>query len=347
MLGIILAVLIFGLIIFIHELGHFVVAKLCGVRVNEFAMGMGPQLLKFKRGETVYSLRLLPIGGFCAMEGEDSESADSKAFCKKPVWKRILIVIAGASMNLLLGFTLVVIMHSCEDMITSTQVSWFEENASSQATGLELGDTIVKMNDLRIFTPIDVSYAFQSDKDGVFDMVVERNGEKVQLENVKFNMDNGDLHIDFKVTPIEVNFGSVVKTSFKTTFSYARLIWISLGDLITGQYKLNDLSGPVGIVDSIDQVVDSETKDNGIDWSALADKLLFLAAFMTINVGIFNLLPLPALDGGRLVFLIIEAVRRKPVKPEHEGMVHFVGLALLMLLMLVVTFNDILRIIKR
>lgn len=346
-MSIVVAILIFGMIIFIHELGHFIVAKACGVKVNEFALGMGPRLFGFKKGDTTYALRILPIGGFCAMEGEDNESSDAGAFSNKKVWQRILIVVAGAVMNIILGFVLVTVMHSMEERLTSTTVSWFAPTQTSHSTGLEIGDKILEINGMRIFTDMDISYQFQSDEDAVFDMVVERNGEKVRLDGVEFLKDGDGLHIDFKVVPDETSFLNVLKYSVKSTVSYARLVWISLGDLIGGTYKLNDLSGPVGIVDSIGQVVESEKNEEGIDWKALADKLLFLAAFMTINVGIFNLLPLPALDGGRLVFLVIEAIRRKPVKPEHEGMVHIVGLALLMLLMLFVTFNDILRIIKR
>lgn len=346
-MSILLAIVIFGLIIFIHELGHFLVAKACGVKVNEFALGMGPKLVGFKKGETQYALRLLPIGGFCAMEGEDAQSSHERAFGNKKVWQRILIVVAGAVMNIILGFVLIVVMLINEERLTSTTISWFADTQTSHSTGLEIGDKIVKINGMKIYTDMDISYQLQNDEDGIFDMVVLRDGRKVTLSNVKFAKDDDGLHIDFKVVPDEVNFKNVAKYSVNTTITYARLVWISLGDLITGTYKLNDLSGPVGIVDSIGQVVEGEKTDNGIDWSALWDKLLFLSAFMTINVGIFNLLPLPALDGGRLVFLIIEGIRRKPIKPEHEGMVHFIGLALLMLLMVVVTFNDILKIIKR
>ena len=346
-MGIVVAILIFGMIIFIHELGHFIVAKACGVKVNEFALGMGPKLVSFKKGETTYALRIFPIGGFCAMEGEDADSADEKAFGNKKIWQRILIVIAGAVMNIILGFVLVVVMHSMEERLTSTTVSWFADTQTSHTTGLEIGDKILEINGMKIFTDMDISYQFQSDEDAVFDMVVLRDGKKTHLEGVSFVKDEGGLHIDFKVVPDEVTVGNVLKYSVKSTISYARLVWISLGDLITGTYKINDLSGPVGIVDSIGQVVESEKTDEGIDWRALVDKLLYLAAFMTINVGIFNLLPLPALDGGRLIFLIIEGIRRKKIKPEHEGMVHLIGLALLMLLMLIVTFNDIVRIIKR
>lgn len=347
-IGIILGILIFGCIIFVHEFGHFIVAKLCKVKVNEFALGMGPKILKRQGKETLYSLRAFPIGGFCAMEGEDTTSDDDNAFGKKAVWKRILIVVAGAVMNILLGFVLVTVMILASGRVITTQVAEFEENAKSQSTELKLEDKIVEVNGMKIYTDMDISYQFQSDSDGVFDMVVIRDGKKVELDKVAFDKIDDVLHIDFKVYAKKITFTSLVSSTCKTTVSYARLVWISLGDLVTGQYGLNDLSGPVGIFDSIGQVVQSETEENNkIDWSALGDKLLFLAAFMTINVGIFNLLPLPALDGGRLIFLIIEAIRRKPIKQEREGLVHFIGFALLMLLMIVITFSDIIKVFKR
>lgn len=340
-LSIIVAIIIFGLIIAIHEFGHFAVAKLCGVKVNEFSLGMGPCLLKKQKGETQYSLRALPIGGYCAMEGEDSESDDERAFGKKSVPRRIAIVVAGATMNLILGFILLIISTSINAPITTTQVSWFEDNASSHSTGLEIGDKIIKCNGMRIFTDMDLSYQFQSDEDGKFDMVVIRDGEKKTLEDVTFSKNEGTLHIDFKVKPQKANPLTVISYAARQTVSYGRLIYISLGDLISGTYHLNDLSGPVGIVDAIGDVIENETKEETIDWGQLMNTMLSMAAFITINVGLFNLLPLPALDGGRLIFLIVEAITRHPVKPEHEGMVHFIGIVVLMLLMVVVTFNDI------
>ncbi|WP_028509695.1 site-2 protease family protein [Ruminococcus sp. NK3A76] len=340
-ISIVIAVLIFSMIIAIHEFGHFAVAKLCGVKVNEFSIGMGPCLLKKKKGETQYSLRALPIGGYCAMEGEDSKSEDGRAFCNKSVPRRVAIVVAGAVMNLILGFILLIISTVVNAPITTTQVSWFEENASSQSTGLEIGDKIIECNGMRIFTDMDLSYQFQSDEDGKFDFVVERNGEKKTLEDVAFAKNDGVLHIDFKVAPQKANPLTVISYAGRSTVSYGRLIYISLGDLISGTYHLNDLSGPVGIVNAIGDVIEDEAKEETIDWKALWNKMLSMAAFITINVGLFNLLPLPALDGGRLMFLICEAITKHPVKPEHEGMVHFVGIVLLMLLMLVVTFNDI------
>ncbi|MGN0623685.1 MAG: M50 family metallopeptidase [Oscillospiraceae bacterium] len=342
---IIFALLIFEIIILIHEFGHFIVAKKCGVKVNEFAIGMGPALFKKQKGETLYAVRLFPIGGYCAMEGEDSDSSDDRAFGRKSVPKKMAIVVAGIIMNLILGIILLIIYTSMSAPITSTTVSKFEENARSHQTGLEVGDKIISINGMRIFTDMDISYQFQNDEDAVFDMTVIRNGEKVKLEGVTFDSDEKSMHIDFFVKPVEANVGTVLSQSFKQAATDARLIYISLGDLITGKYSIKDLSGPVGIVDVIGDVIDSETdEEKGIDWYSLAQQMLSLGAFITINIGLFNLLPLPALDGGRLVFLIIEAIRKKPVPPEKEGMVHFIGLAALMLLMIVVTVSDITKI---
>ena len=343
-MSIIFALVIFEIIILIHELGHFVVAKRCGVKVNEFAIGMGPAILKKQKGETLYSWRLFPIGGYCSMEGEDTESSDGRAFCNKTVPKRMAIVVAGIVMNLILGIVLLIIHTSLTAPMLSTQVSWFEDNAMSQMSGLQVGDEIVKVNGMRIFTAMDLSYQFQNDEDSVFDMTVIRNGKKIDLNNVAFATDDKTMHIDFKVAPIEATVGTVLSYSFKQTLTDARLIYISLGDLVTGKYSIRDLSGPVGIVDTIGQVIDSETdEETGIDWASLAITMLSMGAFITINIGLFNLLPLPALDGGRLIFLIIEAIRRKPVPPEKEGMVHFIGLAALMLLMIAVTVSDVVK----
>ena len=191
---------------------------------------------------------------------------------------------------------------------------------------------------------MDLSYQFQNDEDSVFDMTVVRDGEKVKLENVAFSTENDTMHIDFRVLPVKATVGTVLSSSLKQTASNARLIYISLADLVKGKYSIRDLSGPVGIVDTIGDVIEGQTDEKtGIDWKALGQSMLSIGAFITINIGLFNLLPLPALDGGRLVFLIIEAIRRKPVPPDKEGIVHFIGLAALMLLMIVVTVSDVLK----
>lgn len=343
-MSIIFALVIFEIIIIVHEFGHYIVAKACGVKVNEFAIGMGPAIVKFKKGETLYAWRILPIGGYCSMEGEDAESTDDRAFCKKSVSKRMAIVVAGIVMNLILGYVLLVIHTAWTAPITSTQISWFEENAKSQSTGLQVGDKIIKVNGMRIFTPMDLSYQFQNDKDSIFDMTVVRDGKKVDIENVMFDAENDTMHIDFKVMPVKATVGTVLSNSLKQTVSNARLIYISLADLVQGEYSIRDLSGPVGIVDTIGDVIKQQTdEETGINWTALGQSMLSMGAFITINIGLFNLLPLPALDGGRFIFLIIEAIRKKPVPPDKEGMVHLIGLAALMLLMIVVTVSDVLK----
>ena len=350
-LSIVFAVVIFELIIVIHEVGHFIVAKKCGVKVNEFAVGMGPAIFKKQKGDTLYALRAFPIGGYCAMEGEDTESEDSGAFNKKKPLPKIAIVSAGIVMNLILGFVLMVAVTCMDDAITSTTVSSFYEGARSSTTGLQVGDRILSVNGMRIFTSMDIVYQFQNDEDGVFDMTVKRDGVKKHLENVTFDMkeegEERSLVIDFTVKPIELDPLTVTSEAFRSELTYGRLVYISLFDMIRGKYSLNDLSGPVGIVQQIDEVIDSQTDEKtGIDWRGLSYNMLTLGGFISINIGLFNLLPLPALDGGRLIFLLIELVRRKPVDPKYEGAVHLVGMALLMGLMLVVTVSDITKLFR-
>ena len=333
---IIITIVVFGVLIFIHELGHFLVAKAMGIRVNEFALGMGPRLCGFVKGETKYSLRLLPIGGYCAMEGEDDTSEDERAFCNKPVWRRILVVAAGAFMNLVLGFVLLIILVSTMNLVGTTKIAQFNEGAISNQY-LQVGDEIVSINGSHVFIDNDIVYGLLSDRDGVVDMVVKRNGEKVKLTGVTFQTEDlGDgvtgTNIDFKVYGVEKTFFGVIKQSACWTLSVVKLVWGSLIDLLTGQFGLNQLSGPVGVASAI-----GEASTMGIR------SLLLFVVFITVNLGVFNLLPIPALDGGRLVFLIVEGIRRKPIKPEHEGWVHMIGFGLLMLLIVVVTFNDIVK----
>ena len=301
---ILFAILFFGVIILIHELGHFTVAKLSGIKVNEFAIGMGPKLLSFGKGETKYSLRLIPMGGYVQMEGEDEASEDERAFNQKPVWKRFLVVIAGAVMNIILGLVLVAILLTQQNLIGTTQIAGFHENASSQSSGLQEGDVITHINGTSVWSDRDISFLMARDRDGVIDFTVKRDGQKTELKNVKFDTR-------------EVDGQTVI------TFDF----------IIIG---LSDLAGPVGTVSVI-----AEATTSGGFLNALS-----LMAFITINIGVFNLLPIPGLDGGRLFFLIIEGIRRKPINPKREGMIHAIGLVLMFALIAVVTFNDILRLIR-
>ena len=249
-------------------------------------------------------------------------------------------------MNVILGFIISLISIITADRITTTVVAEVVEGSGCQAAGLQVGDEIVNINGLSILTANDIVYQLRNDEDGVLDFVIKRNGEKIALNGVKFNLtvdeETGErtLNYDFKVyySKDVIANGILVPTTKKFLY-YARLILLSLKDLISGKYGLNSLQGPVGIV----SVISESAAQTGFD----PEYLLDIAMLITVNVGIFNLLPLPALDGGRLVFLIIEAFRKKAFKPETEGMVHFAGFALLMALMLIVTFNDIKNIFVR
>ena len=339
------AILFFGLLISIHELGHFTFAKLFKVKINEFSLGMGPAIFKKKSGETLYALRLLPIGGYVSMEGEDEESQDENAFNRKKVWQKIIIVAAGAIMNLILGVVIVATVLSMEDLIGTNQILEFHEGAISQQTGLEVGDEFIEIDGHRVFSDTDISFLMGRSDDGVFDMVVRRDGKEVELKDVTFKTEKDGKYTfityDFVILGEETNFLNIVENSFKRSASIARLVWLSFFDLITGRYGLTDLSGPVGTVNVIADAAAGavESKDGLIT-------ALTMMAFISINIGVFNLLPLPALDGGRLFFLVIEGIRRKPLNPKYEGYVHGAGLALLLLLMLVVTFNDIVTLVK-
>lgn len=337
-LSIICAVLIFCVIVVVHEFGHFIVARKCGIDVREFAIGMGPVIFRKQGKNTLFTLRLLPLGGFCSM-GEDEEAVDENSFRNKSVWRRMAVIAAGAVMNLILGFIIAVIILLTEQRYTTRIVAEVVEDSGCAQAGMTVGDEIIEVNGLHIFTANDIIYQLRNDEDGVLDFTVKRDGAKIALNGVKFDLvvdeETGErvLNYDFKVYAKHLEAKDLLPQAAKKFVYYSRLIVMSLGDLISGKYGLNNLQGPVGIV----TVISESAEKSGFDIGYLLD----IGMLISVNVGIFNLLPLPALDGGRLLFLIIEAVRRKAMKPETEGMVHFVGFALLMLLMIAVTFNDV------
>ncbi len=337
------AILFFGVIIMVHELGHFVFAKLFKVKVNDFALGMGPALLKFVKGDTTYALRLFPIGGYCNMEGEDEESADTKSFSQKPVWQRFIIVAAGATVNLLLGFLLVVVMLSRQDLIGTPNIKSFYENASSAATGLKEGDRILEIDGKRVFSQYDVSFLMMRGKDGVIDFRVERGGKKMDVNDVRFETREIEgktvIVYDFIIVGVEPSFFNVVKASAVETLSIARIVWISLFDLVTGRYGLSEISGPIGVVSFIAEAAEESVKTD-------LTPVLSLMALISVNIGIFNLLPVPALDGGRLFFMLIEIILRKPVPQKYERWIHAAGLIALFIFMAVISLKDILSLIR-
>ena len=341
---ILFALLFFGVIIMIHECGHFACAKLFKVKVNEFSLGMGPALFKRKKDDTLYAVRLFPIGGYVAMEGEDDASEDDRAFNKKPVWQKMIIVVAGALMNLILGFILMVLLLTTStDLIGTNTIKEFYPDAVSSQYGLQAGDRFVEIDGHHVWSELDLSFLMSRSQDGVFDFVVERDGEKVTLNDVHFatEQQNGItlIQYDFIIIGEQPGFLNIVKNAFTQSASIVRMVWLSVFDLVTGRYGMSELAGPVGTVDIIADVTAQAVSSGSLT------NLLTIMAFITINVGVANLLPRPALDGGRFLFLAVEAVRRKPVNPKYEGYVHAAGLALLLLLMVVVTYNDIARIV--
>lgn len=435
---IVIGVLLFELIVFIHEFGHFITAKKCGVQVNEFALGMGPKLIQFKKGETLYTLRLFPIGGFCSMEGEDTESDSERAFGNKPVWQRMIVVVAGAFNNIVLGLIMMMILLVQSPYFSSTTVSSFSQAAFTSKSGMQVGDQITDIGGYPIYCSRDISFAvamlelqivdgddfsiYKEDcgftlvrqysslkaedytddelnaitavfNDGIeklnvcttkqeadsitnatlskvnelsgveytpekseymarrkrfrTDVTVLRDGDEVTLENVDFYTYLGDndtptVALDFSVTAIEKNVGTLISESFKSTVSVVRMIWKSLYGLVTGTYGMNDIAGPVGAASVVTQAAQAGLESSFGD---AVNNILYMMMIITVNLGIVNLLPLPALDGGRLLFMIIELIRRKPVPAKYEGWVHAAGFLILLGFIVVVTFNDIIRLV--
>lgn len=341
-LFILLAILMFGFLIFIHEFGHYTAARIFCVSIKEFAIGMGPKLFSRVSEKTGirYSLRALPIGGYVAMVGEDEESDDPGALCAKPVWQRIIITAAGAAMNLLVGFLVMTILVSFSSALGGTVVADFFEGATSSSYGLQVEDRIVKIDDTRVHTATDLVYTIMHDARGPVDVTVERGGQMLVLEDVQFPNFTEAGHIygdrDFYVYAVEKTPLTVAHQAFWQSVNTVQMIWDSLYDLVFGEYTVEDLSGPVGVTQAITEAAEQGSYNFG-----------FMFVFISVNLGIFNLLPLPALDGGRLLFQVIELIFRRPVNRTVEGYIHFAGILLLMLLMVFVTFQDISKIIGK
>ena len=347
---IIIAIIIFGILIAIHEFGHFTAAKLCGVKVEEFAIGMGPALFKKQKGETVSALRILPIGGFCAMAGEDEESDDPRAFTNQGFWKKFVILCAGSFMNLVLGIVLILIMYAGAQAFVTPTIDHFMDGCPYEGTeAMQAGDTFYSIDGQRIYLVSDVS-SFLMRGDGVYDIVMLRDGEKVELKDFALTTKtyaeyaNEGPKYGFVFGYTEATFGTKLEYTWNTTLEFSRLVWLGLGELINGKVGLKDMSGPVGIVDMMNEVGQQAESAK-----AAADNLLYISAFIAVNLAIMNMLPIPALDGGRvflmIVTVIIEAVSRKKLDPKYEGYIHLGGMVLLLGLMALVMYNDIAKLI--
>lgn len=330
---IIIAILFFELIIIVHEGGHFAAARLMKIKVNEFSIGMGPKIFSFTKGETKYSLRWILFGGYCAMEGEDEASSETGSFSSKSVPARMLVVVAGALMNLLLGFLIIVCIISNQNLVGTTTVAKFDDNAVSASSGLMVGDTIKSIDGMRVFTATGVETGLTRSPDDTLSITVERNG-KIQTLEVKFQMEEYEgrkyVGMDFWLLGKEKTVGSVLKNSAATFVSYTRMVFLSVHDLLVGRYGLSDLSGPVGAV----SVVSNAAKTS-------LNSLLRISAILTINIGLFNLFPIPALDGWRFFLLLGEGVFRKKLPAKWEYAINAAGLAILLGVMVLVTFSDV------
>ena len=353
-MSIFFAILLFSFLIFIHELGHFIAAKRSGVQVNEFALFMGPAIVKWKRGETLYSIRCIPFGGYCAMEGEDEDTDNPRSFQKAAWWKRLIILVAGSSMNLIAGFLIMVIVCLPMSGVVMPTIDSFEDFSTVNGEdGLMVGDRIVEVDGERIFVQSDFSMILALNPGNVHDLVIDRNGNRIilndfQMEKHLFVDEDGTERMLYGINftlDEDLTLADKLSYSLNCSLNTVRTVRLSLQMLFSGAAKLNDMTGPVGLVAMMSDTVDQadQIKDAILNF-------LYFGAFISINLGIMNLLPIPALDGGRAVGLIlttaIEKISKKKVSPKVEGYIHGIGLILLLGLMLVITFKDVFNVFK-
>lgn len=351
---VIVFVLIFGVVVIAHELGHFLIAKLNGIRVSQFSVGMGPDIIKFTKGGTKYVLKLLPIGGACMFEGEDGiysseKSGDDKnaekqegTFYDANVWSRIATVVAGPFFNIILAFLLSLIVVGFSGEVIPT-INALTEGYPAMEAGLREGDIITKMSGERIYLQGEVTFASALNRGEPVEIEYKRDGKKnTVLVTPKFSEQDNRYYIGFTIgEQIECKGFDLIKYSAYEVRYWLKTTVKSLLMLLQGRLSANDLSGPVGIAVTIDETIEV-AKPYGIPTVVLT--MINFAVLLSVNLGVMNLLPLPALDGGRLLFMFVEVVRGKPVPPDKEGLVHFVGFVALMILMVFVLYNDIARI---
>ena len=352
MVYILAAILVFGVLIAVHELGHFMAAKACGVRVNEFSIGMGPTLWKKQKGETQYSLRLFPVGGFCAMEGEEEDSDDPTALNNQGFWAKLLIFAAGAAMNFIAGLLIILVLYADAQAFYVPVVAGFADGCPLEsADGLQEGDRLLRIDGEKVYVYSDISLLMGLNKTGAFDLQIERNGEVITLrdftmERREYTDQNGKAYTGYGLYfgAEEATLGRKLSYSWNNAMDFARLVRLSLQMLVTGQAGVKDLSGPVGIVSTMTQVGEQAATTR-----AAVENIAYLAALIAVNLAVMNLLPLPALDGGKIFFLVINTVSmqlfKKQIPAKYENYIHFAGLILLLALMAVITFSDVWKLI--
>ena len=353
-MSVIFAILLFSVLIFVHELGHFTAAKLSGVQVNEFSMFMGPAIWKKQVGGTLYAIRCIPIGGYCAMEGEDGGSDNPRSFDKAAWRKRLIILAAGAAMNFLIGVVLMVIVCLPIKQTVVPVIASFEDYATVNGeNGLQAGDRIVEVDGEKLYSYSDFSMILSLNPGDVHDITVRRNGEKVVLkdfllEKHEVTLENGSTGLRYGInfTLSTPNFWEKLGMAWNQSLDTVRMVRLSLQMLLGGKVGIKDMSGPVGIVSEMSKV--AAASDSKV--TALLN-MLYFGGFIAINLAVMNLLPIPALDGGRIVCLLItvvvEAITKKKINPKYEGYLHGAGMILLLALMAIIMFKDVIFLFKR
>jgi regulator of sigma E protease len=352
-MSILFAILLFSFLIFIHELGHFIAAKLSGVQVNEFSMFMGPAIVKWQRGETLYAIRCIPIGGYCAMEGEDGESDNPRAFGAAAWWKRLIILVAGAAMNFIAGLLILVAVYAPFETVNVPEVTYIEEGCLlAGEEGIQLGDKFLSIDGEKIYLASDFTMLTTIHNSEAHDLEIERNGQKILLDDFQmikseFPAEDGttELRYGFSFGNIEATWGVKLEYVWKTALNYVRSVRMSLGMLFSGQAGIQDMAGPVGIVQQM-----SETAAASESAFAAFMNMLSFGALIAVNLAVMNLLPIPALDGGRVVGLLlttaVEKIIGKRIDPKYEGYLHGIGMILLLALMAIIMFKDVFMIFK-
>lgn len=376
---IIVALLVFALMIFVHELGHFMAAKSFGIRVNEFAIGMGPAIWKRQGKKTLYSIRALPVGGFCKMEGEEEKSEDPAAFNNAARWKRFIVLVAGATMNIILGLAIFVVLRAADPSVAQPVIDDFVAHTNLEAAGFQPGDRIVGLDGTSVNIYEDVNFFMQRVTDDTpITVTVEREGERIsaditpviRVQRYTYYEDkvvveelvDGNLtsQTEVPITDPEAyrdrigqtgeessymlgfvakagapSFGQVLHDAFFLTLFNIKLVYVSIFELVTGQVPATQISGPIGIIGMIGTVAQ-------VNWESLFN----LVALLTVNLGVMNLLPIPALDGGQILFLAIEGILRRDIPLEKKGVISLIGFVLLFGLIIFATYNDIVRMIS-
>lgn len=361
-LYLIIAILMFGLLIAIHEFGHFLTAKLCGVKVNEFAIGMGPAFFKRRKGETLYSLRAFPIGGYCAMEGEDEDTGDDRAFTAQPAWKKLIILAAGAFMNFVIGVVFLLIVTTQAEGFLTTQVTELVEGFPMRAEQvLQPGDYITRVDGHAIYQRSDIFLFLSRSAGDTVDLEIRRDGKKISLPQYPLSeveQEDGSSRLMLGIVlggAEEATAGAKLRYTFLQAVDDVRMVWYSLGELFRGAVGLRDMSGPVGIITMVGDVGEQgaqEAQEAG--QSAFVGALMGIlnfASFIAINLAVMNLLPIPALDGGRIFFVFVNgiftALTKKRLDPKYEGYIHAAGMLLLLGLMVVVALSDVWKLIGK